>query len=184
MTSRSASAGRHDSLTRPPVWPAAPQEAMGWPGPRACTTAAVSLAFMLERADERLLSAVYTPLGQALHASPAQLGTLTMWRALVQVAHAACQPPSAVLLQSVPSECSSPCQDSLCCSPQACLLSVPLFCSPCLERTEPTACGCGANDTRADGSQHRRWRRRCRASWATRSTACTSRAPAPCSGAQ
>jgi hypothetical protein len=83
---------------------------MGWPGPRACTTAAVSLAFMLERADERLLSAVYTPLGQALHASPAQLGTLTMWRALVQVAHAACQPPSAVLLtQSVPSECSSSC---------------------------------------------------------------------------
>lgn len=37
------------------------------------------------RADERLLSAVYTPLGQALKASPAQLGTMTMWRALVQV---------------------------------------------------------------------------------------------------
>ena len=47
---------------------------MGWLGARTCTTAAVSLAFMLERADERLLSAVYTPLGQALRASPAQLG--------------------------------------------------------------------------------------------------------------
>ena len=58
---------------------------MAWLGARTCTTAAVSLAFMLERADERLLSAVYTPLGQALRASPAQLGTLTMWRALVQV---------------------------------------------------------------------------------------------------
>ena len=42
-------------------------------------------AVACRRADERLLSAVYTPLGQALKASPAQLGTMTMWRALVQV---------------------------------------------------------------------------------------------------
>jgi hypothetical protein len=125
---------------------------MGWPGPRACTTAAVSLAFMLERADERLLSAVYTPLGQALHASPAQLGTLTMWRALVQVAHVACQPPSAVLPQSVLTECSSPCQDSVIYSRNCVECLCPHTCSPCSEQTDPTAYARGATTPELTGT--------------------------------
>ena len=56
------------------------------PGPRARTTVVLGIAFILERLDESILGAVYTPLGKALHASPSQLGTLTLCRALVQVA--------------------------------------------------------------------------------------------------
>ena len=55
------------------------------PGPRARTTVVLGIAFTLERLDEALLSAVYTPLGKTLHATPSQLGTLTLCRALVQV---------------------------------------------------------------------------------------------------
>ena len=55
------------------------------PGPRARTTFVLGIAFILERLDESILGAVYTPLGKALHASPSQLGTLTLCRALVQV---------------------------------------------------------------------------------------------------
>ena len=44
----------------------------------------LGIAFILERLDESILGAVYTPLGKALHASPSQLGTLTLCRALVQ----------------------------------------------------------------------------------------------------
>jgi hypothetical protein len=54
------------------------------PGPRACTTVLLGIAFILERLDEVILSAVYTPLGLALHATPSQLGTLTLCRGLVQ----------------------------------------------------------------------------------------------------
>ena len=54
------------------------------PGPRARTTVVLGIAFILERLDEVILSAVYTPLGLALHATPSQLGTLTLCRALVQ----------------------------------------------------------------------------------------------------
>ncbi len=54
------------------------------PGPRARTTVVLGIAFILERLDESILSAVYTPLGKALHATPSQLGTLTLCRALVQ----------------------------------------------------------------------------------------------------
>ncbi|CAL5221985.1 g4269 [Coccomyxa viridis] len=54
------------------------------PGPRARTTFVLGIAFILERLDESILGAVYTPLGKALHASPSQLGTLTLCRALVQ----------------------------------------------------------------------------------------------------
>ena len=54
------------------------------PGPRARTTVVLAIAFILERLDESLLGAVYTPMGKALHASPSQLGTLTLCRALVQ----------------------------------------------------------------------------------------------------
>jgi hypothetical protein len=57
---------------------------MAPPGPQTRTTAVLSLAFVLERLDEQILTAVYTPLGEALRASPSQLGTLTLCRALVQ----------------------------------------------------------------------------------------------------
>lgn len=53
-------------------------------GPRARTTVVLGIAFILERLDEVIMSAVYTPLGLALHATPSQLGTLTLCRALVQ----------------------------------------------------------------------------------------------------
>lgn len=60
---------------------------MAPPGHQARTTAILSLTFILERLDEQIITAVYTPLGAALHASPSQLGTLTLCRALVQVSN-------------------------------------------------------------------------------------------------
>ncbi|KAK3147942.1 hypothetical protein QOZ80_3BG0288640 [Eleusine coracana subsp. coracana] len=51
--------------------------------------ALVSLAALLEKADEALLPAVYNEVGAALGASPTALGSLTLCRALVQ---AACYP--------------------------------------------------------------------------------------------
>lgn len=53
--------------------------------PKARTTVVLALAFVLERLDEMLLSAVYEPLGASLRASPSQLGALTLCRALLQV---------------------------------------------------------------------------------------------------
>ena len=58
---------------------------MAPPAPKTRTTVVLALGFVLERLDEMILSAVYTPLGEALHASPSQLGSLTLCRALVQV---------------------------------------------------------------------------------------------------
>ncbi|RLN15480.1 hypothetical protein C2845_PM02G32950 [Panicum miliaceum] len=51
---------------------------------RQWTLALVSVAALLERADEALLPAVYREVGAALGASPTALGSLTMCRALVQ----------------------------------------------------------------------------------------------------
>lgn len=48
-------------------------------------TAVLALAFMAEMADNSILQALYAPVGRALHASAVELGTLTMWRGLVQV---------------------------------------------------------------------------------------------------
>lgn len=56
---------------------------------RRWTLALVSVAALLEKADEALLPAVYREVGDALGASPAALGSLTLCRALVQ---AACYP--------------------------------------------------------------------------------------------
>ena len=53
-------------------------------GRRRRTLALVSVAALLERADEALLPAVYREVGAALGASPTALGYLTMCRALVQ----------------------------------------------------------------------------------------------------
>ncbi|KAK1651953.1 hypothetical protein QYE76_069758 [Lolium multiflorum] len=59
---------------------------------RQWTVALVTVASLLERADEALLPAVYNEVGDALGASPAALGSLTMCRALVQ---AVCYPLAA-----------------------------------------------------------------------------------------
>jgi predicted MFS family arabinose efflux permease len=56
---------------------------------RQWTLALVTVAALLERADEALLPAVYREVGAALGASPTALGSLTLCRALVQ---AVCYP--------------------------------------------------------------------------------------------
>ena len=52
----------------------------------------VSLASIMERADEALLPGAYREVGLALHASPSRLGSLTLLRSLVQ---ASCFPLAA-----------------------------------------------------------------------------------------
>ncbi|KAK9844419.1 hypothetical protein WJX74_002206 [Apatococcus lobatus] len=53
-------------------------------GARWRTTILMNLASVVERADEQVLPAVYFFVGKSLRATPAQLGTLTFARALVQ----------------------------------------------------------------------------------------------------
>ena len=48
------------------------------------TTVYVNLAGTVERMDEQILPALYNFVGQSFSASPSQLGTLTLCRALVQ----------------------------------------------------------------------------------------------------
>jgi len=45
----------------------------------------MNLASVVEKADEQVLPAVYYFIGRSLNATPAQLGTLTLCRAMVQV---------------------------------------------------------------------------------------------------
>ena len=52
---------------------------------RLRTTLLMNLASVVEKADEQVLPAVYYFIGRSLKATPAQLGTLTLCRALVQV---------------------------------------------------------------------------------------------------
>ncbi|TVU09339.1 hypothetical protein EJB05_42808, partial [Eragrostis curvula] len=59
---------------------------------RRRTLLLVSLASIVERADEALLPAVYREVGAALHATPTGLGALTLCRSVVQ---AACYPLAA-----------------------------------------------------------------------------------------
>jgi predicted MFS family arabinose efflux permease len=59
---------------------------------RHWTLAVVTVASLLERADEAVLPAVYKEVGAALGVSPAALGSLSLCRALVQ---AACYPLAA-----------------------------------------------------------------------------------------
>ena len=49
------------------------------------TTLLMNLASVVEKADEQVLPAVYYFIGRSLNATPAQLGTLTLCRAMVQV---------------------------------------------------------------------------------------------------
>ena len=52
---------------------------------RMRTTLLMNLASVVEKADEQVLPAVYYFVGRSLSATPAQLGTLTLCRAMVQV---------------------------------------------------------------------------------------------------
>lgn len=52
---------------------------------RLRTTLLMNLASVVEKADEQVLPAVYYFIGRSLNATPAQLGTLTLCRAMVQV---------------------------------------------------------------------------------------------------
>ncbi|KAL8034184.1 hypothetical protein ABFX02_12G011200 [Erythranthe guttata] len=54
----------------------------------------VNLAGIMERADESLLPGVYKEVGAALHASPTRLGSLTLFRSIVQ---SSCYPLAAYL---------------------------------------------------------------------------------------
>lgn len=48
------------------------------------TLVLVNLAGIMERADESLLPGVYKEVGAALHADPTRLGSLTLFRSIVQ----------------------------------------------------------------------------------------------------
>ncbi len=53
-------------------------------GDKLKTTVLINLAGITERMDEQILPALYNYIGQSFHATPSQLGTLTLCRALVQ----------------------------------------------------------------------------------------------------
>ncbi|XP_022855116.1 uncharacterized protein LOC111376388 isoform X2 [Olea europaea var. sylvestris] len=52
--------------------------------PETLTLVLVNLAGIMERADETLLPGVYKEVGEALHTNPAGLGSLTLFRSIVQ----------------------------------------------------------------------------------------------------
>ncbi|XP_030453476.1 uncharacterized protein LOC115675025 [Syzygium oleosum] len=52
--------------------------------PETLTLVLVNLAGIMERADESLLPGVYKEVGAALHADPTRLGSLTLFRSMVQ----------------------------------------------------------------------------------------------------
>ncbi|CAA0823616.1 Major facilitator superfamily protein [Striga hermonthica] len=58
------------------------------------TLVLVNLAGIMERADESLLPGVYKEVGAALHADPTRLGSLTLFRSIVQ---SSCYPLAAYL---------------------------------------------------------------------------------------
>lgn len=60
----------------------------------ALTLVLVNLAGIMERADEALLPGVYKEVGEALHIDPTGLGSLTLFRSLVQ---SLCYPIAAYL---------------------------------------------------------------------------------------
>ncbi|GAB2226071.1 hypothetical protein Droror1_Dr00021857 [Drosera rotundifolia] len=64
------------------------------PSPESVNLILVNLASIMERADESLLPGVYKELGAALHTDPTGLGSLTLFRSMVQ---AACYPLAAYL---------------------------------------------------------------------------------------
>ncbi|XP_059631365.1 uncharacterized protein LOC132274180 isoform X2 [Cornus florida] len=65
--------------------------------PETVTLILVNLAGIMERADESLLPGVYKEIGAALHADPTRLGSLTLFRSIVQ---SLCYPLAAYLAVS------------------------------------------------------------------------------------
>ncbi|KAL6558849.1 hypothetical protein OROMI_019199 [Orobanche minor] len=63
-------------------------------GSETATLVLVNLASIMERADESLLPGVYKEVGAALHADPMRLGSLTLFRSIVQ---SSCYPLAAYL---------------------------------------------------------------------------------------
>ena len=66
------------------------------------TTALINLAGIMERMDEQILPALYNFIGHSFQATPSQLGTLTLCRAMVQ----ALSSPVGGLSGNVPVEIS------------------------------------------------------------------------------
>lgn len=62
--------------------------------PETVTLILVNLAGIMEKADESLLPGVYKEVGAALHADPTRLGSLTLFRSIVQ---SSCYPLAAYL---------------------------------------------------------------------------------------
>ncbi|KAI4307377.1 hypothetical protein L6164_030576 [Bauhinia variegata] len=62
--------------------------------PETLTLVLVNLAGIMERADESMLPGVYREVGAALHADPTGLGSLTLFRSIVQ---SSCYPIAAYL---------------------------------------------------------------------------------------
>lgn len=62
--------------------------------PEALTLVLVNLAGIMERADESLLPGVYKEIGEALHTGPTGLGSLTLFRSMIQ---SLCYPLAAYL---------------------------------------------------------------------------------------
>ncbi|KAG5541708.1 hypothetical protein RHGRI_021514 [Rhododendron griersonianum] len=62
--------------------------------PETVTLILVNLAGIMEKADESLLPGVYKEVGAALHADPTSLGSLTLFRSIVQ---SSCYPLAAYL---------------------------------------------------------------------------------------
>jgi MFS family permease len=58
------------------------------------TLVLVNLASIMEEADEALLPAVYKEVGAALHTTPTGLGSLTLFRSIIQ---ASCYPLAAYI---------------------------------------------------------------------------------------
>lgn len=62
--------------------------------PETLTLVLVNLAGIMERADESLLPGVYKEVGEAFHTGPTGLGSLTLFRSMVQ---ALCYPLASYL---------------------------------------------------------------------------------------
>ncbi|KAK9841289.1 hypothetical protein WJX74_003225 [Apatococcus lobatus] len=80
---RSRSRTLHSQLSQTPA-AVSKSGGPGWYSDRFKTTVLVNLTAIMERMDEQILPAVYRFIGVSFHASPSELGLLTLSRALVQ----------------------------------------------------------------------------------------------------
>lgn len=106
---------------------------------RSRTALLLYLASIVEKADEQILPAVYKYIGSSLHATPTQLGTITLCRALVQVTlndpkyklgislvRVACVADDPELLQALTSPMRWDCLTTICSGFQSCIFRSPL----------------------------------------------------------